>query len=161
MNTSKFFKGTLDIPYSLQNLDTCYARFTLADPMPRLCPDAVGGESGSTYPMHARPGPCRAGTSFTLADAPAHCRPNWIRSRVHYDSLSCTKLKILIILTRVVHALYNTNGSSLSPTHSFLFFFFVVLLQVHEDVGAADGSEHMPSNLVGPQPLSFSFCFEL
>ena len=40
------------------------ARFTLADPMPRLCPDAVGGESGSTHPMHA--GPCCAGTPFTL-----------------------------------------------------------------------------------------------
>ena len=38
-----------------------YARFTLADPMPRLCPDdAVGGESGSTRPMHARSGRCRA-----------------------------------------------------------------------------------------------------
>ena len=71
------------------HIRTIYARFTLADPMPRLCPDAVGGESGSTHPMHARPGPCRAGTPFTLADAPVHCRPIWIRSRVHYDSLSC------------------------------------------------------------------------
>ena len=34
-----------------------YARFTLAGPMPRLYPDAVGGESGSTHPMHARPRP--------------------------------------------------------------------------------------------------------
>ena len=68
------------------------ARFTTADPMTRLCPDAVGGESGSTHPMHAWPGPCRAGIPFTLADAPAHCRPIWTRSRVHYDSLSCTQL---------------------------------------------------------------------
>ena len=51
-----------------------HARFTLAEPMPRLCPDAVGGESGSTHPMDARPVRCRAGTPFTLADAPAHCR---------------------------------------------------------------------------------------
>ena len=72
------------------------------------------------------PGPCRAGTPFTLADAPAHCRPIWIRSRVHNqcDSLSCTQLNNFIYLTRVVHALYNTYGSSLSPTHSFLYFFF-------------------------------------
>ena len=47
-----------------------YARFTLAGLMPRLCPDAVGGKSGSTHPIHARPGPCRAGTPFTLATRP-------------------------------------------------------------------------------------------
>ena len=115
------------------------ARFTLADLMPRLCPDAVGGESGSTHQMHARPDPCRAGTPFTLADAPAHRRLIWIRSRVHYDSLSCTQLKNIIILTRVVYALYNTYGSSLSPIHSFLLCFFFVLLQVLQDVGAAGG----------------------
>ena len=32
---------------------------------------------------------CGPSTPFTLADAPAHCWPIWIRSRVHYDSLSC------------------------------------------------------------------------
>ena len=46
---------------SCATLALCNARFTLADPMPQLCPDAVGGESGSAHPMHARPGPCRAG----------------------------------------------------------------------------------------------------
>ena len=49
---------------------------------------ADGGWSGMGHPAW-RGGPCRAGTPFTLADAPAHCRPIWSRSRVHYDSLSC------------------------------------------------------------------------
>ena len=107
--------------------------------MPRLCPNAVGGESGSTHPMHARSGPCRAGTPFTFADAPAHCRPillrsccnllfffagctgkfAFCRSRVHYDSLSC------LFIWRASYMLCTTLADPVFHIHSFFVFVFL------------------------------------
>ena len=41
-------------------LEPPYARFTLADPMPRLCPDAVGSANVNGLPTRNRPsGPHR------------------------------------------------------------------------------------------------------
>ena len=41
-------------------VEISYARFTLADPMPRLCPDAVGSANVNGLPTRNRPsGPHR------------------------------------------------------------------------------------------------------
>ena len=103
----------------------CFSKRTSCTDLP-IGGDAVGGESGSAHPMHARPGRCRAGPPFTLADAPAHCRRIWIRSRVHYeyDSLSCTQLNNLYLFdSRRTCFVQHLRIQSFTRTLLFVFVF--------------------------------------
>ena len=78
--------NTLPSLNSSHLIKECYARFTLADPMPRLCPDAVGSANVNGLPTRNRPsGPHREAIGVVINKTLSPYQPG--SRTILYDSL--------------------------------------------------------------------------
>ena len=124
------------------------SRFTLADPITRLCPDAVGGESGSTHPMHTRITPGHH-SQFHIGR-----RARALSADLHQESCSLM-IPFPVYLRLASYMLCTILTDPVFHPHTpfpFSLFFFKFM---KTSAPPANKNTCMPSNLAWPQQLSF------